>query len=87
MLGAHAAPAGLIVFWAGAINLFEVAHLPEKPMYEQGLILLPHLATLGYGVAPGEELVNAFPNFVSGVLHLISVAVLGLSSVIDSTEP
>jgi photosystem II CP43 chlorophyll apoprotein len=35
------------------MNLFEVAHfIPEKPMYEQGLIL-PHLATLGYGVGPG----------------------------------
>ena len=41
LLGAHVAHAGLIVFWAGAMNLFEVAHfIPEKPMYEQGLILL-----------------------------------------------
>ncbi|PPS16949.1 hypothetical protein GOBAR_AA03612 [Gossypium barbadense] len=33
LLGAHMAHARLIVFWAGAINLFEVAHLvPEKPM-------------------------------------------------------
>ncbi|KAG8391166.1 hypothetical protein BUALT_Bualt01G0159500 [Buddleja alternifolia] len=41
LLGAHVAHAGLIVFWAGAMNLFEVAHfVPEKPMYEQGLILL-----------------------------------------------
>ncbi|KAK4337479.1 hypothetical protein RND71_008018 [Anisodus tanguticus] len=39
LLGAHVAHAGLIVFWAGAMNLFEVAHfVPEKPMYEQGLI-------------------------------------------------
>ena len=30
------------------MNLFEVAHyVPEQPMYEQGFILLPHLATLG----------------------------------------
>ena len=42
LLGAHVAHAGLIVFWARAINLFEVANfVPEKPMYEQGLILLP----------------------------------------------
>nr|VDD36169.1 unnamed protein product [Brassica oleracea] len=50
LLGAHVAHAGLIVFWAETMNLFEVAHfVPEKPMYEQGLILLPHLATLGWG--------------------------------------
>uniref|UniRef100_A0A3Q7HCX8 Photosystem II CP43 chlorophyll apoprotein n=1 Tax=Solanum lycopersicum TaxID=4081 RepID=A0A3Q7HCX8_SOLLC len=50
LLGAHVAHAGLVVFWAGAMNLFEVAHfLPEKPMYVKGLILLPHLATLGWG--------------------------------------
>ncbi|KAL5646564.1 hypothetical protein ACJX0J_002201 [Zea mays] len=65
LLGAHVAHAGLIVFWAGAMNLFEVAHfVPEKPMYEQGLILLPHLATLGWGY-----------------LHLISSAVLGFGGI------
>jgi photosystem II CP43 chlorophyll apoprotein len=56
LLGAHVAHAGLIVFWAGAMNLFEVAHfVPEKPIYEQGLILLPHLASLGYGLVLVEK--------------------------------
>ena len=34
LLGAHVAHAGLMVFWAGAMMLFEVSHFTfDKPMY------------------------------------------------------
>ena len=43
------------------MNLFEVAHfILEKFMYEQGLILLPHLATLGLS----EEDIDSFPSLI-----------------------
>jgi photosystem II CP43 chlorophyll apoprotein len=78
-LGAHVAHAGLVAFWAGAMLLFEVAHyVPEKPMYEQGLILMPHVATLGFGVGPGGQVTSIFPFFAIAVMHLIGSAVLGL---------
>jgi photosystem II CP43 chlorophyll apoprotein len=33
--------------------LFELSHFAqEKPFYEQGSILLPHLATLSFGPGP-----------------------------------
>lgn len=67
------------------MTLFEVAHyIPEKPLYEQGFILLPHLATLGFGVGPGGEVLNTYPFFVVAVLHLISAAVLGFGGLFHS---
>jgi photosystem II CP43 chlorophyll apoprotein len=74
LLGAHVAHAGLMVFWCGGMTLFEVAHyIPEKPLYEQGCILIPHLTTLGWGVGPGGEVTDVSilrsrctsPNFIS----------------------
>ncbi len=79
-LGAHLAHAGLMAFWAGAMLLFEVSHfVPEKPMYEQGLILMPHVATLGFGVGAGGQVMDIFPFFAIGVIHLIGSGVLGLA--------
>jgi len=64
------------------MNLFEVAHfVPEKLMYEQGLILLPHLTTLSFGVGPGGEVIDTFSYLVSGVFHLISSTALGFGGI------
>jgi photosystem II CP43 chlorophyll apoprotein len=78
LLGAHVAHAGLIVLWVGAITLFEVSQVdPSRSIAEQGLIVLPNLARLGFGVGEGGAIADTYSYFVIGALHLISSAVLG----------
>ena len=85
LLGAHIAHGGLIVLWAGAMTLFELSHYnPDLPLYEQGLIILPHLTTLGLGIGDGGVIIDTYPYFVIAVIHLVSSAVLGAGGIYHS---
>jgi chlorophyll a/b binding light-harvesting protein len=75
---AHVAQAAIIMLWAGAFTLFELAvYSPEQPLYAQGLILLPHLATEGWG---------AETCFAIAMIHIIAAGVLALGAYFHYTR-
>jgi photosystem II CP43 chlorophyll apoprotein len=84
-LGAHVSHAGLIMLWAGGMTLFELSHLlVERPFYEQGFIVLPHLSSLGISVGSSCEAEDLYAIFVVGVLHIISSGILVIGGLYHS---
>ena len=84
-LGAHLVHAGIIIFWSGSMGFFELSHFAqEKPFYEQGSILLPHLATLSFSIGPGGEMLDIYSYFVVGALHMLLSGILALGGLYHS---
>jgi photosystem II CP43 chlorophyll apoprotein len=84
-LGSHISHASIIVLWSGSMSLFEISHFVfEKPLYEQGFIVISHLATLGLGIQPGGEIDSTYTYFIISILHLISSALLSLGGIYHS---
>lgn len=82
LLSAHIAHAALIMFWTGSYTLWEVTQfIPDQSFSEQGLVLLPRLANLGWGVGTGGEIVSVEPYFRVAVLHLVASAVLAAGGI------
>jgi photosystem II CP43 chlorophyll apoprotein len=74
--------ASVIIFWSGSIAVFELSHfVEEKPLYEQGFILLPHLGTLGFSIGGGGEITSVYSYFLTSVSHLFSSTVLSVGGI------
>ena len=86
-IAAHAAHAGLMMFWAGAFALFELARYDATiPMGSQNLICLPHLAGIGIGGVENGVITETYGITVIATLHLIFSAVLGAGGLLHSNK-
>ncbi|MEM7062610.1 MAG: chlorophyll a/b binding light-harvesting protein [Cyanobacteria bacterium P01_B01_bin.77] len=84
---AHVAQAALIMLWAGAFTLFELAVFsPNEPLYTQGLILLPHLAAEGWGIGSSSAIVDTSIWFKIGVIHVVAAVVLAAGAYFHRTR-
>ncbi|NJK30088.1 MAG: chlorophyll a/b binding light-harvesting protein, partial [Acaryochloris sp. SU_5_25] len=76
-LAAHIAQIGIIMVWVG-LNTFSEnqAFDPSLPMYDQGLVLIPHLAAEGFGIGPGGVVTNTFVYTQVGAIHMVAGLIL-----------
>merc|ERR1711981_1517377 len=71
-IGSHVAHTGLICFAAGANTLWELARYnPDIPMGHQGMVSIPHLASIGIGFDPTGTVFDGTSIAFIGVFHLI----------------
>ena len=76
----------LIIFWSASMALFELSHFVlEKPLYEEGFILLPHLATLAFSIGVSAQITHIYSYFVTSAGHLISSGILGVGGIYHAT--
>ena len=76
-IASHAAHTGMIAFGAGSNTLFELSRFdPSLPMGDQGLIFLPHLATIGIGFDEAGAWTGAGVLTIA-IVHLILSMVYG----------
>ena len=47
-------------------------------MYEQGCILLPHIASLAFSIGPKGEVTSLYPHSIISTLHVISSSIISL---------
>ncbi len=83
-IGSHVAHTGLIAFTAGANTLWEIARYnPDIPMGHQGMVSIPHLASLGIGFDQAGVFTGQDIAFV-GIFHLICSFVYALAGLLHS---